>query len=156
MERGKKAFAEKQGEARGSDVERRRDALSEGGIEGREDEARGDGSTSRRVGGGPKRRGGETDPRGEELRAERGKEGKRKAGEQQATGEKPNKRKETENRKPAKGKTLQVYVRLSEAMDKAVSKAIEQSPIEFEDRSEFIRRAVENELRRRGLLPNFK
>lgn len=63
--------------------------------------------------------------------------------------------------KAAKGEasgraSVQTYVRLPEAMLKAVDKAVEDSPIEFGSASEFIRRAVETELRRRGLLAAFK
>lgn len=54
------------------------------------------------------------------------------------------------------GRSEPVYVRLSPAMLEAIEKAVEGSPIEFADRSEFIRRAVENELRRRGLVSTYK
>lgn len=58
--------------------------------------------------------------------------------------------------KQVEPKTVPVNVRLSVAMLEAVDKAISASPIEFGDRSEFIRRAMESELRRRGLLPTYK
>lgn len=54
------------------------------------------------------------------------------------------------------GRAEPVYVRLSGAMLEAVEEAVKGSPIEFADRSEFIRRAVENELRRRGLVSTYK
>lgn len=54
------------------------------------------------------------------------------------------------------GKSVPVYVRVPEAMLEAIEKAVEGSPIEFGDRSEFIRRAIESELRRRGLVAQFK
>lgn len=54
------------------------------------------------------------------------------------------------------GKSEPVYVRLSGAMLEAIEEAVKGSPIEFGDRSEFIRRAVENELRRRGLIGTYK
>lgn len=53
-------------------------------------------------------------------------------------------------------KSAQVYVRLPEAMVDAVNKAVSDSPIEFGSASEFIRRSVENELRRRGLMAQYK
>lgn len=54
------------------------------------------------------------------------------------------------------GKTVQVYLRMPEAMLAAAEKAVADSPIEFGSVSEFIRRAIEEELRRRKLIALYK
>jgi hypothetical protein len=98
--------------------------------------------------------------RGERTRAEAAATGE----EKMEKGRKPDaKAVKSASKGPQKGKGGQreakaapVNVRLSGAMIEAMDKAIAASPIEFGDRSEFIRRAIESELRRRGMLATYK
>ena len=61
---------------------------------------------------------------------------------------------EPEGRSSASG-TFQTAVRFPNAMMGAIDAAVERSPIEFQNRADFIRRAVENELRKRGLVEEY-
>jgi len=53
-------------------------------------------------------------------------------------------------------KSTQVAIRMSKQTVDAIDKAIKGSPIEFQTRSDFVKRAIENELRRRGLVKTYK
>lgn len=52
--------------------------------------------------------------------------------------------------------TVVVHVRMRRAVVAAVDEAVKQSPIEFANTSDFVKRAVEHELQRRGLVRTFK
>ena len=56
----------------------------------------------------------------------------------------------------SKQKSISVPVRISEAVSVAIDKAVKESPIEFQNRSDFVRRAIEAELRRRGMIKQYK
>lgn len=127
-------------------AEGKKDAVKAGADEARERMSREDGSPLR----------------GERTRGEDASRGKEKTNRARKEGVKTTSTK-TAPKGSGKGeegqgatKTSPVYVRLSGAMLEAVDKSVEQSPIEFGDRSEFIRRAIESELRRRGMLPTYK
>lgn len=52
--------------------------------------------------------------------------------------------------------TVKMQVRIRQVVLDAIDAAVVGSPIEFADRSDFVRRAIEHELSRRGLLKSFK
>ena len=52
--------------------------------------------------------------------------------------------------------TVVLHVRTRRVVVEAIEAAVQGSPIEFANPSEFVRRAVEHELARRGLLKTFK
>lgn len=62
---------------------------------------------------------------------------------------------ETRGRKPASVQMHPINVRFPVSMVPLVEQCIEESPIEFASIADFIRRAVENELRRRGKVRKF-
>lgn len=118
----------------------------------KDNEAQGGGDGRRRVGAGSAERSRPaTAPRGEENAREARKEGSEGQAQKERAGQGRNKGPASDG-----ANSQPVYVRLSRAMLSAVEKAVENSPIEFADRSEFIKRAIEHELRRRGLLETYK
>lgn len=52
--------------------------------------------------------------------------------------------------------TVVMHVRMRRPVIDAIAQAVEGSPIEFANASDFVKRAVEHELARRGLLKTFK
>ena len=63
--------------------------------------------------------------------------------------------KDPRGRKPAAIPTTAINVRFPKTMFPLVQKCVEESPVEFGSFAEFVRRAVENELRRRGKIKKF-
>lgn len=63
--------------------------------------------------------------------------------------------KDPRGRKPLPIPMYAINVRFPETMFPLVAKCIEESPVEFGSTADFIRRAVENELRRRGKIKKF-
>lgn len=57
---------------------------------------------------------------------------------------------------PVENRTMQVGTRYPVAMLEMIDQAVAGAPAEFVTRADFIRRAVENELRRRALLPSYQ
>lgn len=64
-------------------------------------------------------------------------------------------REERRGRKPAPVQMYPINVRFPVAMLPLVEQCISESPIEFATVADFVRRAVENELRRRGKVKKF-
>lgn len=52
--------------------------------------------------------------------------------------------------------TVVLHVRVRPAVAEAIGAAVEASPIEFANPSDFVRRAVEHELQRRGLVKTYR
>lgn len=70
-------------------------------------------------------------------------------------GRKSEKAKDPRGRKPGPFPMYAINVRFPEVMAPLVAQCIEESPVEFGSMADFIRRAVENELRRRGKIKKF-
>lgn len=64
-------------------------------------------------------------------------------------------KKETRGRKKAESQLEAINVRLPVAIFPLIENCIEESPIEFGTKADFIRRSVENELRRRGKIKKY-
>lgn len=64
-------------------------------------------------------------------------------------------KKDPRGRKPLAIPMYAINVRFPETMFPLITKCIEESPVEFGSTADFIRRAVENELRRRGKIKKF-
>ncbi len=53
-------------------------------------------------------------------------------------------------------KAQQIALRFNPELVKGIDKAVKESPIEFTTRQDFVRIAVTEELRRRGIIKTFK
>ncbi len=54
------------------------------------------------------------------------------------------------------GKTISVSFKIAKVMVDAIDKSVEESPLEFKNRSDFVKRAIERELRVRGKIKTYK